>query len=473
MVKAVATVRFEGNGRPSIPGHPEQMEMRVPEAFVLKAVLCYAFKPGVSAGCAQFSNSGKEVPVLTSAGRYPPLYYAFVGVPSLFGHSQRWMYAMRLMSSLLSAVFVAIAFASALRYRRRLMAAAIAVAATPMLFGLSGAINPSGFEIAAALATWCSWAILLSEPAKNLGRDLYLATGVATLGLSFARPLSPLWVVVIIGILGVFNLGTVKERWQEASFTKLLTVIGAGLVISTGYVIWARSLISLPIPGLPPGYNLTHRFTNALELAGGPYGYFQQIVGMTGWIDTPTPLLTTTLWMLVFGGLLTLAVIGLKRAGQLALGVTVAISLLVPLIWAMRYGVFWQERYGLPVLVGIPVICSLAELQLERINLRRFIRFVAAATAIGQLGALYWAVRRYVVGLGPEVNPLRHPPGAWLPPVNLYVLGVTALVVTAGWVIVFGVLPWRMGPELGDHAGHLEGDDLVVTIGDGVPSSPE
>src|SRR6185437_10967123 len=76
-------------------------------------VSCFALNPSVSASCAKpLSQSTKLVATTTSAGRYPPLYYAIVGIPSLVSTSTTGIYMMRLISAVISAIFVGLAFSS-------------------------------------------------------------------------------------------------------------------------------------------------------------------------------------------------------------------------------------------------------------------------------------------------------------------------------------------------------------------------
>jgi hypothetical protein len=49
----------------------------------------------------------------TYVGRYPPLYYAIVGLPSLVWHTNTAVYMMRLLSGLLCALLLGLAIALA------------------------------------------------------------------------------------------------------------------------------------------------------------------------------------------------------------------------------------------------------------------------------------------------------------------------------------------------------------------------
>ena len=61
---------------------------------------CFLFRSSVPASCTHpLTSSTRPVVTTTYAGRYPPLYYAFVGLPSLATISPTGVYLMRLVSA--------------------------------------------------------------------------------------------------------------------------------------------------------------------------------------------------------------------------------------------------------------------------------------------------------------------------------------------------------------------------------------
>lgn len=80
----------------------------------------------------------------TSAGNYNPVYYALTGLPSLATSGSAAVYGMRLVNSLLSCVFLALAFAALSQMRQRKWAmVATVVSVTPVVLFLNGAVNPN------------------------------------------------------------------------------------------------------------------------------------------------------------------------------------------------------------------------------------------------------------------------------------------------------------------------------------------
>jgi hypothetical protein len=135
----------------------------------------------------------------TYQARYPPLYFAIVGLPSYFRGSSVDVYLMRLVSALLSAIFLALALTAAVAYsRNRAIVIGLLVAATPMVFFLGGVVNPSGLEISSGIALWTTGAILFTERLAAPPRGLVAMFGASSVSMELVRPLSPLWLALSI-----------------------------------------------------------------------------------------------------------------------------------------------------------------------------------------------------------------------------------------------------------------------------------
>ncbi|MDQ2825969.1 MAG: DUF2142 domain-containing protein, partial [Actinomycetota bacterium] len=158
--------------------------------------VCFKFLPGVTADCAPaMRGSTRTTQVASTAGSSLPLYYFLTGLPSLVFRSAFGVRLMRLVSGGLCAAFLASAFLSARSVGRGILApAGVLVAATPMTFFLAGAVNPNGFETAAAIGLWAAGAALVTG---SVDARLPVRAGVAAVALALTRPLSPLWVAVI------------------------------------------------------------------------------------------------------------------------------------------------------------------------------------------------------------------------------------------------------------------------------------
>ena len=144
-------------------------KIQVPEVYADIYAPCFAFT-GTSASCESYSvpHPHRVVPTETYVGRYPPMYYAIVGLPSLIVTSTTGMYLMRTVSSLLGALFLALAIMSVFCWSsRRLLQIGVLLAATPTAAYYASSVNPNGLEIMAAICLWCSGIILVSERSEE------------------------------------------------------------------------------------------------------------------------------------------------------------------------------------------------------------------------------------------------------------------------------------------------------------------
>ncbi len=159
VIQAVAILR----GQFDVPKHQSSYgpleDVKVPQYVgnLPSVPVCFAFHPETSAGCASGIGVGtKTVSVGTQFSNYPPLYYAIVGLPSLFLNGPSALYAMRLMGTVLDAALIALGIWLLLRYHPRqtpLLGALIAL--SPMALFVMAVVNSSGLEIAAGFASWC------------------------------------------------------------------------------------------------------------------------------------------------------------------------------------------------------------------------------------------------------------------------------------------------------------------------------
>src|SRR6185437_3331059 len=86
----------------------------------------------------------------TEFSNYPPLYYVFVGLPSLLVSGNAAIYTMRVTGDVLNAVLIAIGIWLLFRYYpRRTPLIGVLVALSPMVLFMMSVLNDSGLEIAA------------------------------------------------------------------------------------------------------------------------------------------------------------------------------------------------------------------------------------------------------------------------------------------------------------------------------------
>jgi hypothetical protein len=141
-VRAAAVVRGQLGGTETVVRQTDEHVMNIVRAEVTLprgygeldgARLCYGFFPHITANCATpISNDPAEGPASTYVGRYPPPYHALVGWPSLVLGTERAIWAMRLLSVVLAAAFIATAAMAARRVRgAALVLVGVLLAVTP------------------------------------------------------------------------------------------------------------------------------------------------------------------------------------------------------------------------------------------------------------------------------------------------------------------------------------------------------
>lgn len=394
---------------------------------------CFAFKISVPASCAQpLTTSTRSVEAKTSAGRYPPLYYAIVGIPSLVSDSTTGIYLMRLFSAALAALFVALAFMSICVWSKRtFMLVGVLLALTPMTLFLGGVVNPNGTEICAALCMWTAGLVLVLERADDPPRGLVIVLTASVVMLMLSRGISPLWVALILVVLAILaGRRALVQLLRSTSLRVSIAVMVLSAVIAVAWIVVAHAndLQSGEVT-LPKG-GAGHLLLDFWSLTGN---WLQQMIGVFGWLDTPSPLLTYLTWYAVIGVVVFLALSSARPRGNIALVVLVAMVVLVPIAIsyheAHRLDLFWQGRYILPMATGIPIVATAlidGAAVLDTIRSRLTV-LICVAIGAADFAAFYTAQRRYATGLPGPANILD---GTWGPPLGNTVMTLWSLVAT-------------------------------------------
>jgi hypothetical protein len=391
----------------------------------------------VSAACAaRLPRSTAEVHTVTYVGRYPPLYYAIVGLPSLFTASGNGLYAMRLVSALLNAVFLALAALSIAAWSRsRFLLVGLLVAATPMTYFLGSVVNPSGLEITSATCLWCAGLVLALERSDRPPPGLVAVVTVAAIALLLSRALSPLWVVCIVLLLALLaGWRGVRAMARARCVRWALVPLVPAVAFAVGWIVVAHALDLLPVGVKARGAGTPL----AARILGDTGTWIQQMIGVFGWLDTLSPLLTYLFWYAAIGLFVLLALSCARRRHVGALVLLLLVVVFAPVIisygQAHRLGIIWQARYIMPMAVGVPLM---AVVLVERSGALRAVRtrvatMVCALLAFAAFAAFAEALRRYAVGVKGPIDYLQ---GAWQPPFGATTLTVAALVVIALWAL--------------------------------------
>lgn len=356
---------------------------------------------------------------------------------------------MRFVNVLLSAVFIAIA-ATAVSWSRSPSAGiGIAFAATPMLFFLTGGVNSSGPEIAAAIALWAGLGVLLqsAEPPRNL----VWMSGLAAVSLVAIRRTGVVWVLLIVAIVLV-AFGS-RERLSALIRRPVVWAWAGATGVAFGcQLAWLSAVGSLSRGG-DNATSPSVASTAAMTFADAYDTIVVQMVGNFGWLDTPVPAVVVVMWLL---GLGTLAAAAVARRQIRALTAAAA-TLLATLLTFVAFEVieagsrpgFWQGRYSLPLAVGIPIVLGLSNSHSSRSDdVLRVNRPLAAVFVGAQAIAYFVYLERYSVGRGGGFSLFWD--SDWSPP-------IPALALMVGYTVsvgVFGAMAvdsfrWRVTPKDG------------------------
>lgn len=450
IIRAVSIVRGELVGA-HVPGKSEAWtQVQVPATYAQldRMPLCWQFHNTQPAGCApHLVSSSRSVSAPTYVGRYPPLYYLVVGLPSLVSSSGASIYWMRLLSAVVTDAFLALGFAVAWRWSRsRLLVIGVAVAITPTESFLSGVVNPSSWEIAAAICGWVSALVLVLDHRRRPPLPLVVILTVSAVVVCLMRGISPLWLVLVPATMLPLAWGRVPigEWWAQRSVRVGVVVIAVVGVAAVIMVAVLHSSAVNPV-NVPPPSTSAERI---VETSIGKLGMLiDQAIGTFGWNDIVSPFVALGVWILG-GGLL--VGFGVLVAHVRVLVTTVAIALatavtavLVPALTARHNGFLGQGRYYLPLAVGLPLVAAAVLVPPEalRRRARTFAVGLAVAVSVGLVGSYLWALRRVTVGMAAPLRLTGHAKGDWAPPVNAYVLLAFFTVVCAGYaVLVTGLL---------------------------------
>ncbi|MDQ2729387.1 MAG: DUF2142 domain-containing protein, partial [Actinomycetota bacterium] len=363
---------------------------------------CYYGKPAVPAGCTYLRGSfPQEETVGTYVPNYSPLYYGLTGLPSLVS-SQFWaLRAMRLVSVVIVALLLGLALAAAVVWSRMpWLVVGVAVAITPLALYLGAVINPSGMEIAGAIAAWTTLVALVFTRSGDPPAGLVWAWGVGSSAFILSRPLSPLFFLCVVAGVVAFRPRRALVLARFRSVRRAASVTAALVVGQLLYELANKGFAEEKFL-LPPGTSIRTIVTLILglipKLARGTIGGY-------GSPDTAAPPVVVIVWFFAAALLVGAVVVAARRREVVLLGlIVVATLVIVPsaadLYSARSIGLDWQGRYGLPLAVGIPILAA-AVLGERRVRLGGVPAVLFSSLAVGQLVSWYWVLRRYTVGLG-------------------------------------------------------------------------
>ncbi|GAA1798154.1 DUF2142 domain-containing protein [Planosporangium flavigriseum] len=406
---------------------------------------CWQFNVQANAGCAP-SPGGDSTPVRvgTAAGRYHPAYYAAVGWPLVLRPGMSGVLGARLISGAFCAALLAGAFVVIMRRsRRRLMMAALLAVTTPMTVHLASSVNPSGLELAAAIAFFAAFIPLMLGERTGSWRGLIFLAGISGLLLSMLRQTGPLLLATAF-VAFAFPLrrgnlpALIRQRaavWWAAGIAVSTAVAAAWIVVMKASDL-GNYKFPMQLSPFQASWLVAERWGNFLE----------QMVGVASYLDArlPTPFYTT--WQAAVFGLLFLGVVFGRLLDRWRLLVLLVGGALVPTAMQVRYfnetGYVMQGRYMMPILAGAVLFAAYVaeDRGLDLARCRAATRLFVVLFSL-HLVFLSYTMVRWQHGLRDftpfrRFNPLA---GEWHP-----VLGsLLPLVMAAAGIAVIGWLGWR------------------------------
>ncbi len=445
-IDAAAVVR----GMFDVREHPTTFgllaNVRVPEWVASTRGLpsCFSFKPTVSAGCSPKVSQGTAmVGADTQFSNYPPLYYLLVGIPSLVAKGTNAVYAMRMVGTLMNGALIALGLFLLARYhpRRGPLVGAL-VALSPMVFFVTSVLNSSGMEIAAAFAAWCGGLCVIES--RRVPAGLAGWTSLAFVVLVLSRPISPINAgVIILALATLAGWSRCKELARDRSTLAIRLSLLGGIVVAGIFLLIGGVPGLLGIPN-KPRLSLEQSIWLTLRLSELR---LRQSIGEFGWLDTPVPEAVFALWVAAVAFVTALG-LSLSARCRRALPVLVIGIVAMPIILESpridAVGPYWQGRYWLPLLIGIPLLATSLPPPARGGHGRRRRSFrlrplpilaLGLPLAAAQVWAFLTALHRYEYGLGsgPRTVAKWTPPGGAVLVTGMFSLG---LILLLGFVVL-------------------------------------
>ena len=404
---------------------------------------CFAFYPDIAAACEgtppdDTSLTGRQ----TTSNGYPIWGHLLPGLASFVPSASLYAYLARLLNALLPVALLVGALMRCRRHTSAWLSTGLLVGLTPIAWFIMGIVSPSALAIAGGAALW---AATLTDPRRNT--DMLLAAAWAATLLP--RRDGPVWATLIIAFACLATDRLPSDLWRRAGRAGQI-VIGVSLPLTllptlmNGYdklnTMLPMVLVVLPVgefivrrwraAGLRPPRPIVVAlgglvlaviavaFANVLRPSGVDLDmtgrvvnltgrHLRQLVGVLGWLDTPIPESALLLWWVVLGAMAMVALLTAPRLVAVAagtLGAGIVMAWVLELGTGDTSGTYWQGRYTMPLIVGLPMILAMRAPQ-DEAAVRRARRTVHGAVWAVWNAAFYAAMRRWGSGVDGTVYP--------------------------------------------------------------------
>jgi hypothetical protein len=403
---------------------------------------CFAGNSTKTADCQRpVTNDDQLVASRTSAAQNSPLYYALVGWPSLFLNGAPALYAMRIVSALLTSLLLTTMVTALLAQSRTwwpVLASIVGI--TPMVLFLGGSLNPNAVEMAGTGALLALLTLMLRRRLKN--RQLWVAGSFAVasaFALTSGRPIGLLW-LAIAGVAALLSVpwSNVASSLKRPPVWFTLAGIAAAAISSLAWLAYfssataqSQSIVEPRAPGI---------IAILLSMFETTFDYWSGWIGQFGWIDYQAPAGVMFVWFGAIFAVLFAGFVLTKGRLRLSLVFTAFATLIVPLAvqgsFYNEIGMMWQGRYLLPLYICVLVMAGLALDEAFPHSTTRTARKIVVAgvgvLGVAQIATFAFVLRRYVVGTQSWIQMIQAP--AWQPPLGWITLVVIFTLIWVGVV---------------------------------------
>jgi Predicted membrane protein (DUF2142) len=393
------SIHYPGITPKGMVDHWTASEPRVPEylADLQQEEWCVQAVASTKTGtCGPLNTSHKIVKSMTYFEEYNPVYYAIVGLPIHFASGIAAMYLMRLVSAALVAALIASAATLAWRVGR-IAFAGVVTGASPMMFILSGTVNPQAVEAAAGLLAWSALAALAYDWNPQYTRSRLIGLVVGSGIFTLVRPAGLEWLALFACVAALaLRRRRTAELLRRIDTRISLAALALIAVLAEAWDHFRGGINVIPFTHTRP-YTLTDSLVDSARST--PTYLLALIAG-----DRDSSALVVTVAAICIAlGLLVLLALALTTGRQaLALVAVAAGILLIPFaanaVNAVQVGNLWTGRYLMWWAVGLPIlaatIVSTYARPLPTTLLRRLPILLVSFCVLGNL-SMYWLLVRY------------------------------------------------------------------------------
>lgn len=389
---------------------------------------CFRLDAALPASCAVASTQPGDVRVATSAGAYPPWFYALVGVPA------RWWGGTAAAHRVASLIWAAVLLALVWRRAAALGPAAVLLCAAlvPAAWFLLAVVNPNGWELLLAALAWVGVARLWSaEPVDDSGGPVGAPVPLAdvcwlSLPLAAAiaiRPVALMAAATVTVALSCHRGGRSVVR-RAAYWAPLLAALASVLV----WQAVARLAFDDPREAVTSG-----RWRVLGDSLRDVPHTAREMVASLGWLEYWAPTSALVLAVATCGSTVAWALRRGGRTDRHAIAAVAACVVVVPVVFetlfATRVGLIWQGRYSAPSAFGLIALATAVAAR-GRAPWRTLVVAVVAAVAAAEVLTFALVLHRYRYGLAADDT-------GWWPPIDrrpllaLHVALMSALATVA------------------------------------------